>query len=129
VDLADSQQLDDYLEINKEQNIQRSQTIEILATGPGLEQLGPALLTSDFVEQAGMPADLEGLLSLTPNEVAALPAPNVVQLFELRTTDAREANEFDVETSDWPASPGACPFHFTSRLAHAIPFSQLVIHA
>ena len=148
-----------------------TQTIEILATGPGLEHLGPALLTRDFVEQAGMSADLEGLLSLSQNEVAALPAPNVVELFELainegffgsvgavpavarsstryegasatrvwileitdtppralrvlvglldgldaegvtlRTTDAREADEFDVENSGWPEPPVACPF-------------------
>lgn len=148
-----------------------TQTIEILTTGPGLAHLGPALLTHDFVEQAGMPPDLQGLLSLSQNEVAALPAPDVVQLFELainegffgsigaaravarsstryerasstrvwilemidtppralrvlvglldgldaeavtlRTTDAREANDFDVEASGWPESPVACPF-------------------
>ena len=160
------------------------QTIEILATGPGLEHLGPALLTGKFVDHAGLPPDVDGLLSLSPNEVAALPAPDVVQLFELavnegffgsasvapaaarsatryegasstrvwmlevadmppralrvliglvdglgadavamRTTDAREATEFDVERGGWPPAPLACPFRAViddlDRLAEA----------
>lgn len=64
-----------------------TQTVEILATGPGLENLGPALLTEDSMAQAGLPPDLEGFMALSPEAVAALPTPNVVELFTLAVNE------------------------------------------
>jgi hypothetical protein len=60
-----------------------TQTVEILASGPGLANLGPALLTQDFIEQAALPPDMARLLTMSPDEVAALPLPDVVELFAL----------------------------------------------
>jgi len=64
-----------------------TQTVEILASGPGLETLGPALLTEDSMAQAGLPPDLEGFIALPPETVAALPTPNVVELFTLAVNE------------------------------------------
>src|SRR5580765_2684921 len=64
-----------------------TQTLEIWAAGTGVANLGPPLLTADFVEQAALPENLEGLLSMSDAEVAALPVPDVVALFALAISE------------------------------------------
>jgi hypothetical protein len=60
-----------------------TQEVEALATGAAVANLGPALLTPDFLESAALPSDLDALLSMSNDEVAALPVPDVVELFAL----------------------------------------------
>jgi hypothetical protein len=88
-----------------------TQAVEILATGPGLESLMPALLTAESMQQAGLPPDLEGLLSLSSEGVAALPAPDVVQLFALAVNEG-----FFGSTGHAPAA-AHCTTHFEAASA------------
>jgi hypothetical protein len=96
-----------------------TQVVEILASGPGLDNVGPALLTADAMEHAGLPPDLESLLSLSSDAVAALPAPDVVQLFALAVSDG-----FFGSTSRIPAS-ATCSTRYESASSTRVWILQL----